>query len=447
MTRSTWLVTGTFDVANFGDLLFPRLLARDAADDVDVVAVSPVGGRPVADALASISFDEAALLERVDRVVIGGGNVVHAEPETSVYGPAAPTAHADIWRRAHVLAHAHGAPLVWNAPGVPTSFAPVAAERLVDTARRSAYVSVRDAPSRSRLVEAGVDVDVHVRPDPAWTIASLWPRDELEAAFVARGGDTSVRHVALHVGPHRAHESPAEIAHGMAALARHVDARPVLVSIGACHGDGELLARVAGHLRDDEDLDPLVVVDDDPVPLRDVAAVLAGSVAYAGASMHGAITAMAFGRPALIVAEGGGHKLAALCDAIGEPRRRVRRWRHAHARRDLLDEAHAAAAAAVAEARRRELEPHRAAVVDPSARAVDGAAPTSPSDDLPWVREILAASLEQLGRNRRLVQATGQWGRDERRRLIDERDAQRRIALTLHADVADLRRRLGSRRR
>lgn len=438
MSRATWLVSGTFDVANYGDLLFPRLLARDLGADVDVAAVSPLGGRPVVDALEALSFDAAERLERVERVVIGGGNIVHAEPETAVYGPAAPTAHADLWARALTIAQAHGAPLVWNAPGVPTSFGPVAAERLRETARRSAYVSVRDAASRDRLLEAGVDVEVHVRPDPAWTLDTLWSDDELAAAFEARGGDPAARHLALHVGPHRAHESTAEIAGGMASLARALDARPLLVSIGACHDDGAMLRAAAEALVDDG-LDPLVVVDDDPVPLRDVAAAVSRSVAYAGASMHGAITAMSFGRPALIVAEGGGHKMASLCATLDATGRWVRSWRRAPERVALLDAAHAPAIGAIADANRRALAEHRAALTDPTARAPDGPPLARPSDDLPWVREILAASLEQLGRHRHLIQSTKRWARGERLRLVDERDVQRHVALRLRADVQDLR--------
>src|SRR5207244_4647045 len=39
-------VCGTFDVQNFGDLLFPIVTARRLGD-VDLVFVSPVGGPPV----------------------------------------------------------------------------------------------------------------------------------------------------------------------------------------------------------------------------------------------------------------------------------------------------------------------------------------------------------------------------------------------------------------
>ncbi len=448
MTRPVWAIGGTFDVANYGDLLFPLLLQRDLDGRADVVPWSPRGGRSVVDALESCSL-EAALARRgvepIERVVIGGGNIVHSEPETAVYGSAVPTAYADIWYGALCVAHEAGVPLVWNAPGVPTSFAPVAARRVAEVARRSAYVSVRDETSRTHLAAAGVDADVHVLPDPAWAVRDLWTHVELRDAYAARVGERAAERVAVfHTGPLRAVESPAAIAESVAAIARQLDVTPLLLSIGACHGDGPFLEEIARHLRADAGLDPIVVVDAEPVPLRDVAACLAASAAYIGASMHGAITTMAFGRPALIVAARGGTKMPALCKAVGEPKIWATRWEQAARRTALLDEGVGERVTAVADDFRAKLDQHRAALRDPAARIVDGDRPVRPGDDSEWVRELLSVSLDQLRNYRRKTRDVERWSLEERLRLVGERDVQRHVALAHHREVIELRARIAA---
>ena len=50
---------GTFDVENYGDLLFPLILERKLADFCDeFIHVSPVGGQPLwQDCVRTVNFD------------------------------------------------------------------------------------------------------------------------------------------------------------------------------------------------------------------------------------------------------------------------------------------------------------------------------------------------------------------------------------------------------
>ena len=70
---------GTFDVENFGDLLYP-LIARHrlSAAGADITFVSPIGAAPVwRDCVETVPASALDELE-IDGVLLGGGNIVHA---------------------------------------------------------------------------------------------------------------------------------------------------------------------------------------------------------------------------------------------------------------------------------------------------------------------------------------------------------------------------------
>lgn len=324
----TVALLGTFDVPNYGDLLFP-LLARHRlrATAVEPRAWSPVGGRPFEDA------DEAQPLETLpeqaplEGVILGGGNIVHAWSASRVYAafhPPRVAAYPELWIGGWMAARAAGAPFVWNAPGVPALPGPVAGRLLSTVAAGSDYVSVRDEVSRENLQRAGHDGAIEVVPDPAFEVDRLWSDAELDVALdtaLAEAGATRPdRFLVLHASPQRSREDAATLASAFDALAIAWQARPLLLAIGPCHGDDELLRQAAGRMAGD----PIVV--DRPKRLVEIAACLARACGYAGASMHGGITAAAFGRPTRFVVPEGDHKFPGAVAHLAGATRLCTRW-------------------------------------------------------------------------------------------------------------------------
>ena len=82
---------GTFDLENFGDMLYPRIVRRELAGRVpgiEVVPFSPIGyvghnrfeepGEVPAAPLGTWSADRLGeLAEQIDVLAIGGGDIVH----------------------------------------------------------------------------------------------------------------------------------------------------------------------------------------------------------------------------------------------------------------------------------------------------------------------------------------------------------------------------------
>ncbi len=332
---------GTFDVENYGDLLFPLVLERRLADVCDdFVHVSPANGAPDWEGCApTVGFDEF-LREgpEVDGVVVGGGQILRASPTPlGLYdrGGVSPfVAYPSLWLGAAYVAARDGLPLCWNAPGVPASFDPAAARFMRWAASVTDHASVRDRESRRLLEEAGVEVGMGVVPDTAIEVSKVWSERGISAAyedaFRSRGKDVPARTVAFHVNARLAGEDVAAVAARTDRICARLGASPILLAIGPSHGDVETQRLVAAKMGSD----PLLV--DRPRSLREVAACVARSEAYVGSSLHGMITACSFGRRCVLISAREDHKYGGFLDHLGLASWEVRSWARAEEKIETL---------------------------------------------------------------------------------------------------------------
>lgn len=418
----TIAVFGTFDVANYGDLLFPLLAERRlAAIDENVRAVAPTACRPMQDAATTLSVDDLLdprrsneAIPALSGVLLGGGNLLHASATSRVYGaldPPRPFAYPSLWMGAARLAARHGVPLAWNAPGAPATLAPAAAAAMSVASRAARPRAVRDEGSRAILAAAGIDAEL--APDPGLDVSDLWDRDELLTLHrelvseIAPNGRT----VAFHVSPRRVLDDVATLAAAFDAIATALDATPLLVAVGPCHDDGALLKRIAAKL------DRPAVVLARPQRLIEIAAAIAGSVAYLGSSMHGAITAVAYGRRAVFVAARADHKLAGLCDHLDGALPLHERWSEAVAALDSWP-SEEVVAEVVADARRR-LDAHWQRVLASLAGSAPDSSHAVDVEDAGLMRRLLEELLsETAARTRHL-----ELGLDRAQQAIGLREA------------------------
>ncbi|MFW2828524.1 polysaccharide pyruvyl transferase family protein [Sphingomonas sp. ID0503] len=299
-------IIGTFDVRNYGDLLFPLMAAhRLGAHGHAVQPYSPTGTdtgwadtmRPTGiEALPGSARRHAALL-------IGGGNIIHFESARLRDYPRAieDWAYPSLWAGATLMGAIARRPVIWNAPGAPKPFDPTGEAELVSRVIAAAdYVSVRDEPSRAEL-DPGAAAGVAVVPDTIADLASLWPRASLARDFAtllarkAMPGGT--RFFAVH--PKLRALTGEDVARVGALVAAHAERTglvPLLIAIGECHEDHVAVRQVANHVPGSR------MVVDDAVGLREIAAAIAFSEHYIGCSLHGYITALAYERPGCIVA-------------------------------------------------------------------------------------------------------------------------------------------------
>lgn len=301
---------GTFEVANFGDLLYPLVL-EDALHgthpDAALQLTGPIGGRapmgldrPVRRA---VRHDEAGFWDQVvdvDGIVIGGGDILHHG--TCVVRTPEGLTRIDNWPfsvEAGLLADVR--PLAWNALGVPFDIPEHLAPALRAACTSVDLLAVRDEGSKRRLEQVLHDREVLVAPDSGVLIDEVISigeraaaRDRLRAAHALPAEDP---YLVVHVS----FVSPAIVAELSGALRvaldEHPDLEVVLLAIGPTHGDADVLEEVAGRLdrRSWAIFDPTVT---------EVAAVLEGAAVVASSSFHATLVAAVFDVPAVAFCHG-----------------------------------------------------------------------------------------------------------------------------------------------
>lgn len=322
-------ICGTFDVLNFGDLLFPQIAAHHLGPaGFRVVAFSPTatdtGWRDTIPPLAM--GDLPGRVSQLAALLIGGGNIIHDRggnlPAYEAAGVQA-SAYASLWLGASLAGALASVPVAWNAPGVPVAMEAGSLPVVGAALAAAAHVAVRDDESAAFLGAENRRL-IGVVPDTALDVARLWPRDGLRDVFAgmlaARGADPGRRHLAIHLKTRALSGSTEELGARLRAFCAGQDLVPLLIAIGPCHGDDEAAQRLA------QAIGPEAVDLSRPAGLREIAAAIAWSAAYVGASMHGYVTAAAHGVPGVIVGKPRLPKMAGLLRHLGRPEDEAPDW-------------------------------------------------------------------------------------------------------------------------
>ncbi len=325
-------IWGRFDVADYGDLLAPRIFERELRRRLPharVYGYAPLGaehpigmdgGSPAAPLGSWTPARRAQLAEQLDLVAVAGSGVIHLRDDLhwDAYAEAAPEVVADLEPSRFFVdglgaEHEQRCTVAWHAIGVPFELDATEATRVKEALASKRYVSVSDALSRERLRATGTEQEVALVPDPIVLITRLFPAETLRKRL---------GHLRA-VDGYPADERPL-VLQGSAAVAGHVEQFARAVNEAAQHHPGLpiVLAALAPVQGDAEFADALASRIEGPVyrlpaevTLEDLVAAIANARAFVGSSLHGYLTALAFGVPGALVSDGGQSAL----DAFGEP--------------------------------------------------------------------------------------------------------------------------------
>ena len=308
-------IFGTFDVENYGDLLFPLIAEAELARRLGPLTLTPYSyhekSRPSWPfGVQSLSRLPSDALE-LDGAIIGGGHVIRFDKAVAPgYQPPSPDIHhpTGYWLTPALVARDAGLPVVWNAPGVHGDVPAWARPLMTLAMNTSSYVSVRDQASRRALAPFARDVPVHVAPDTAFGVGQLVdihrPSAELSRLrqTLAAGGPYIIVQASSALAPFarflRDHTQQSR--GGQLSLSGH---RLLALPVCPIHGDHGAVF--------DADLPNIGRLGSWPHPLL-LAELIAHASAVVGASLHLAITALAFGVPVFRPADSFGGKYAML---------------------------------------------------------------------------------------------------------------------------------------
>src|SRR5688572_26563631 len=343
---STIIHLGTFDVENYGDLLYPLIFrhvlqTRDASLRVRQYSLLP-GVAPQQAGFETHpvrSLFEPGRAEAY-RLVVGGGDILRTDWDFVArhYGRASRVSFGGLRRsvgtanllgyllrenlprleagdfyarrfRARWMNYSAAGPFLINPDdlpqggavcylscGVPHDFAPAERDVVRRTFERARFVYLWDDQSAEKLRRVGLRRELYVAPDLAVILS-----DQFEHEAEARRG----REILSRLGVDRARPvlcfqskphpgfSEEEIVRQLNRYCERTGAEVVLLPIGYCHGDHELLQSLAGKSGGTFKYaaNPSVF---------DIISIIAASDAFVGTSLHGNVTAFSYGIPHLI---------------------------------------------------------------------------------------------------------------------------------------------------
>ncbi|MCD4527788.1 polysaccharide pyruvyl transferase family protein [Pseudomonas sp. C3-2018] len=300
--EADWQVAifGTFDVENYGDLLFPIIAEAELTrrlGNVNLHRFSYHGKSQPEWPYAVTSLTELpGLADDLDGVLIGGGFLIRFDKVVAPgYGPTTPDIHhpTGYWLTPALVALQHGIPVMWNAPGMHCNPIPDWARPLLSMAlEQSQYVGVRDALSRDALAALTRQAEIEVLPDTAFGLPRLIDEQRPSAEF------TRLREQAGLEGPYIVIHAIHVVESFVRLFQEHPQAfqgyRFLVVPIGPVLGDDPSI--IAGRLPG------AITLPFWPQPLL-MAEILSQAQAVIGHSYHLAITALAFGVPVFCSAD------------------------------------------------------------------------------------------------------------------------------------------------
>jgi hypothetical protein len=184
-------IVGTFDIANFGDLLFPMVADHELKQRLQSVRIRPFSYRGMDGTEWPYRVEPVADLSRVvdelSGLIVGGGHVIRFDKSVAAgYSSTSPDVHhpTGYWLSPTLLASLIGLPVIWNAVGVSRRRLDPWSQLLLEAALRSAaYASAREPEGAQFLRSLAHDLDVRVVPDTAFGLPHVLDLDTRSSQF------------------------------------------------------------------------------------------------------------------------------------------------------------------------------------------------------------------------------------------------------------------------
>lgn len=305
---------GTFDLDNLGDLLFPYVfnlivcdLAKSFSIEIDIKLFSPVGSaEPLfyTDQLKSYPLNAFISIDKnspFDLIFIGGGDIIRDDDFSlnSIYNKS----ELDLtFSKLFSISEDIKKRIVLLSPGVPFNIQPDFEIFLKNSFLRVVQASTRDKQSLEKI-ESLLPKDAHpeVIPDLVFSLPVYFSHKQAKVIsqkllmqFEIQSGNYICFQSHANYCP-----DPTETVQYLLALEKATNLRVVLLEIGKCLGDDDLLEKlheIGGFAYIKNRLNHL------PVSLIDKVAIIVGAKAFIGSSLHGNILAISYGIPQFCIA-------------------------------------------------------------------------------------------------------------------------------------------------
>ena len=298
-------ITGTFDVENYGDLMFPvvfekAMRKRGLNFDLFLFSPSRTAKKALDNRTTVYSFQEFEELHKkhhFDALIVGGGAIIHFNsirvklPNGDKYEE---YRNIDSWYTIACLAAKNNVKIIFNVPQAPFEFSKSVTPLARSVFLTADYLSVRDEFSKKNILrtfQKNKTKDVLVYPDSVCSIACYYNKKELTTKAKKLVGFDG-KYVVIHFSRVMPEEVEPVLVKAIERLRRD-GYRIVFLPLGYTHGDDVAMRALKRKYRLD------CITFKNKLSIDDMTAILAGCEIYIGTSFHGSIVSIAFGGRAL----------------------------------------------------------------------------------------------------------------------------------------------------
>lgn len=298
---------GAFDFENYGDLLFVDVLEKTIKKYVEVEEIVLFAPKRCKMPFSVVEREVCSITELkkknqekpFDAIVVGGGDLVHCS-KIRTYMPHISQEWVDyevlyMWMIPSIISWKYNIPLLWNAPGVPLKF--MNSEKMIvrELCQLADYISVRDRISRNNLMECQITSDVHVVPDTVFSISELISKEELEERFSQMDvGLEKDKYIVFHANHTFLQTEMQGCIETLRKIKEEHQLEILLLPIGYALGDETFIAELTKECPGE-----FITINNKMNPME-MLTLIANATGYIGASLHGCITASAYGVPIVV---------------------------------------------------------------------------------------------------------------------------------------------------
>lgn len=290
--------TGVFDLANYGDHLFPLIFRKNMEKEGEIFEIylfSPFEGVQAFDETIRVYslFDLEKMHEEVmfDAIIVGGGETIHLHSfehkyknqyiEYPIY---------NCWVIPAIVAQKYNVLLAWNNPGVPFHFSGMYKRMVKNLMKTVDYISVRNQFSVEALMEVGVDRDeINLCPDTAFLLPEIYEIKELKITSEKLLNGIAKKYIVFQCNKLIDEESLNKVVEILLKL-KNEGYEIVLLPLAYTNEDDVFENEI------NEKNGNQFYGFNRKLSLEEIISVLACCEMYIGVSFHGAITAYSFGK-------------------------------------------------------------------------------------------------------------------------------------------------------
>lgn len=293
---------GSFDVDNFGDLLFPYVLKNKIGKEIQIDLYSPNKPKSIFTEFQLFSFEhfeENCKKNNYSAVIVGGGDLIRADSEIFIRNNCYSTnseSSLSLWAYPILIAKKYNIPVLFNAPGVTKNFNQIEAPLIKCILNMVDYLNVRDSEAKKTLECIGI-FNANLVPDTVASISSIYSKDYLRKIYckLVEEGVISRKCENYIVFQHNTTNiQDGDYYNQLVKFINHVSRNNniLFMPIGYIHDDDKVLDRIYFN-----NIPNTFNINKTKLSIIEQLAILANSSGFIGTSMHGAVVSYSYDKP------------------------------------------------------------------------------------------------------------------------------------------------------